>query len=313
MEKLPAIIENLPALRQSAGIAVYEPKPGTKAIDVRRQIAVLPEVANALTQVEKYVFDASTKTQIAELDEKVFAEKATQILRFVAMDVGYNIPQNATDWGYIQIRLLDIIKRYYSQLTLTDLKLAFELATTGELDDYLPKDSKGKPDKNHYQNFNADYFAKILNAYKRKQSEVVEKAYNAVPKPKKEISPDEIRYYENIRKQNNQRIFLRYKYRGELIFGILDEKMIYDWLLSVGLANPVAETEQDRKQALTRFLDKAARNMLEPYKVFDIRTKGINSPEIDFTAFEIARRREIIKTFDYMIENEIYVNNYLDL
>lgn len=313
MEKLPAIIENLPALRQSAGIAVYEPKPGTKAIDVRRQIAVLPEVANALTQVEKYVFDASTKTQIAELDEKVFAEKATQILRFVAMDVGYNIPQNATDWGYIQIRLLDIIKRYYSQLTLTDLKLAFELATTGELDDYLPKDSKGKPDKNHYQNFNADYFAKILNAYKRKQSEVVEKAYNAVPKPKKEISPDEIRYYENIRKQTNQRIFLRYKYRGELIFGILDERLIYDWLLSVGLANPVAETEQDRKQALTRLLDKAARNMLEPYKVFDIRTKGINSPEIDFTAFEIARRRELIKTFDYMVENEIYVNNYLDL
>ena len=208
---------------------------------------------------------------------------------------------------------MDIIKRYYSQLTLTDLKLAFELATTGELDDYLPKDSKGKPDKNHYQNFNADYFAKILNAYKRKQSEVVEKAYNAVPKPKKEISPDEIRYYENIRKQTNQRIFLRYKYRGELIFGILDERLIYDWLLSVGLANPVAETEQDRKQALTRFLDKAARNMLEPYKVFDIRTKGINSPEIDFTAFEIARRREIIKTFDYMIENEIYVNNYLDL
>ena len=111
MEKLPAIIENLPALRQSAGIAVYEPKPGTKAIDVRRQVILLPEVSKALTQVEKYVLEASTKTQIAELDDKVFAEKAAQILRFVAMDVGYNIPQNATDWGYIQIRLLDIIKR----------------------------------------------------------------------------------------------------------------------------------------------------------------------------------------------------------
>lgn len=313
MEKLPAIIENLPALRQSAGIAVYEPKPGTKAIDVRRQVILLPEVSKALTQVEKYVLEASTKTQIAELDDKVFAEKAAQILRFVAMDVGYNIPQNANDWGYIQIRLLDIIKRYYSQLTLTDLKLAFELATTGELDDYLPKDSKGKPDKNHYQNFNADYFAKILNAYKRKQSEVVEKAYNAVPKPEKKISPDEIRFYENIRKQTNQRIFLRYKYRGELIFGAVDEMLVYNWLLSVGLANPVAETEQDRKQALTRFLDKAARNMINPYKVYDVRQKGIDSPEIDFTAHEIARRREIIKTFDYMIENEIYVNSYLDL
>ena len=131
MDKLPAIIENLPAVRQNAGIMVYEPKPGTRAIDVRRQIAVLPEVAQALTQVEKYVFNASTKTQIAELDEKVFAEKAAQILRFVAMDVGYNIPANAQDWAYIQVRLLDIIKRYYSQLTLSDFKLAFELATTG--------------------------------------------------------------------------------------------------------------------------------------------------------------------------------------
>lgn len=313
MEKLPAIIENLPAVRQNAGIMVYEPKPGTRAIDVRRQIAVLPEVAQALTQVEKYVFDASTKTQIAELDEKVFAEKAAQILRFVAMDVGYNIPANAQDWAYIQVRLLDIIKRYYSQLTLTDIKLAFELATTGELDDYLPKDSKGKPDKAHYQNFNADYFAKILNAYKRKQSEVVGKAYNAVPKPEKQISPEQIRYYERLRAQTNRQIFLRYKYRNELIFGMIGEMMIYKWLVAVGLANPVVETENDRKQALARFFDKAARNMLEPYQVFDIRTKGIDSPEIDFTAFEIARRREIIETFDYMIENDIYVNNYLDL
>lgn len=313
MDKLPAIIENLPAVRQNAGIMVYEPKPGTRAIDVRRQIAVLPEVAQALTQVEKYVFDASTKTQIAELDEKVFAEKAAQILRFVAMDVGYNIPANAQDWAYIQVRLLDIIKRYYSQLTLSDIKLAFELATTGELNDYLPKDSKGNPDKNHYQNFNADYFAKILNAYKRKQSEVVGKAYNAVPKPKKELSPDVIRFYERICIETNQRIFLQYKYRGELIFGAVDEMLVYNWLVAVGLANPVTETEQDRKQALTRYLYRAARNMLQPNQFYDIQTKGIDSPEIDLTAFEIARRREIIETFDYMIENEIYVNNYLDL
>lgn len=311
MEKLPATL--LSEMRQIAGIMVHEPRPGTRAIDVRRQIAVLPEVSQALTQIERYVFDASTKMPIAELDEKVFAEKAAQILQFVAMDVGYNIPANAQDWAYIQVRLLDIIKRYYSQLTLTDIKLAFELATTGELDDYLPKDSKGKPDKAHYQNFNADYFAKILNAYKRKQSEVVGKAYNAVPKPEKQISPEQIRYYERLRAQTNRQIFLRYKYRNELIFGMIGEMMIYKWLVAVGLANPVVETENDRKQALARFFDKAARNMLEPYQVFDIRTKGIDSPEIDFTAFEIARRREIIKTFDYMIENEIYINNYLDL
>ena len=174
-------------------------------------------------------------------------------------------------------------------MTLSDIKLAFELATTGELDDYLPKDSKGKPDKSHYQNFNADYFAKILNAYKRKQSEVVGKAYNAVPRPKKELSPDEIRFYERIRVETNQRIFLQYKYRGELIFGAVDEMLVYNWLVAVGLANPVTETERDRKQALSRFLDRAARNMVNPHIVYHVKQKGIDSP---FTAFEIARRRD---------------------
>ena len=86
--------------------------------------------------------------------------------------------------------------------------------------------------------------------------------------------------------------------------------LVYNWLVAVGLANPVTETERDRKQALSRFLDRAARNMVNPHIVYHVKQKGIDSP---FTAFEIARRREIIETFDYMIENEIYVNNYLDL
>lgn len=76
---------------------------------------------------------------------------------------------------------MDILKRYYSDMTLADIKMAFELATTGELDEYLPKDKQGNPDKNHYQQFNADYFAKILKAYKQKQTDVIDKAYKAIP------------------------------------------------------------------------------------------------------------------------------------
>ncbi len=103
--------------------------------------------------------------------------------------------------------------------------MAFELATTGGLDDYLPKDSQGNPDKKHYQQFNADYFAKILNAYRRKQNGVIHKAYKALPEPKKELTPEEKRYYyHNKPSPDVGRYFLQYKYTGRFcVRGLLTE------------------------------------------------------------------------------------------
>lgn len=188
-EKTNRLPQTLPEKRQSAAVLLYS---GTaKAIDVRRAMVELPEVAKSLSGVEKYIFAASTKMQIADIDDGTLIDKTGQMFRFIAMDVGYIIPTNSEDWAYICTRLLDILKKYYSQMTLADIKLAFELATTGELDDYLPKDSQGNPDKKHYQQFNADYFAKILNAYRRKQNGVIHKAYKALPEPKKELTPEE--------------------------------------------------------------------------------------------------------------------------
>lgn len=196
METLPEKKNNLPVARENAVAILYS---GTaKAIDVRRAMVELPEVAKALTTVEKYIFAASTKKQIAEIDDETLIAKTGQMFRFIAMDVGFIIPtENRDDWTYICTRLLDLLKRYYSQLTLSEVKLAFELLITGELDDYLPKDRDGNAERKHYQQFNADYFAKVLNAYCRKQNQVIGKAYTALPEPKKELSPEQIRYYRN--------------------------------------------------------------------------------------------------------------------
>lgn len=307
-------MENLPEKvnTQSVVLAIYNPTPGTKAIDIRRQMAQLPEVAKSLSGVEKYIFAASTKTQIADIDDGTLVAKTGQMFRFIAMDVGYIIPTNPEDWAYICTRLLDILKKYYSQMTLADIKLAFELATTGELDDYLPKDSQGNPDKKHYQQFNADYFAKILNAYRRKQNGVIHKAYKALPEPKKELSPEQIRYYRNQSVMTCLMCFLRYKYTGRLVFGLTDEMFVYNWLLGVGLADEVKETEDDRKEAYNRFLARAARGFVNEFTVYHVRKQGTQSPEIDYTAFEVARRKEIKRTFDRMIADELQIDNYLD-
>ena len=175
--------------KENTALEIYNTKPGTKAIEVRRRMMQLPEVAKALNPVEKYVFAASTKTPIAEIDDAKLVENLSLLFKRIAMDVGYIIPQNENDWNYIQSRLLDILKRYHSDMTLADIKIAFELATTGELDEFLPKDKHGNPDKNHYQQFNADYLSKILNAYKRKQNVVIDKAFKVLPEPKGEMTP----------------------------------------------------------------------------------------------------------------------------
>lgn len=297
---------------QSVALAIYNPTPGTKAIDIRRQMLQLPEVAKSLSGVEKYIFVASTKKQIAEIDDETLIAKTGQMFRFIAMDVGFIIPtENRDDWTYICTRLLDLLKRYYSQLTLSEVKLAFELLITGELDDYLPKDRDGNAERKHYQQFNADYFAKVLNAYCRKQNQVIGKAYTALPEPKKELSPEQIRYYRNQSVMTCLMCFMRYKYTGRLVFGLTDEMFVYNWLLGVGLADEVKETEDDRKEAYNRFLARAARGFVNEFTVYRVRKQGTQSPEIDYTAFEVARRKEIKRAFDRMIKDEVYIYNYL--
>lgn len=306
-------MENLPekANVQNVALEIYNPKPGTKAIEIRRKMVQLPEVAKALNPVEKYIFAASTKTQISEIDDETLVTKLANMLKYVAMDVGFIIPQITEDWQYIQARTLDILKRYYSNFTLSDIKLAFELATTGELDEFLPKDKQGNPDKNHYQQFNAEYLSKILNAYRRKQNGVIHKAYKAVPEPKKELTPEEKRYYHNQSVARCREVFLQYKYTGRFVLGVTDGMLIYDWLRKLGFANEVAGTEDDRKQALARYMQRVARGFVNKYEAFHVQRKGTDAPELDFTAYEIARDKEIKRTFDLMIAEEMQVDNYL--
>lgn len=304
---------NLPEKIQQAtvAVAIYNPPPGTKAIAIRRQMVELPEVAKALTPVEKYIFAASTKTQICEMDDGALVEKTAQMFRFIAMDVGFRIPTEQNNWAYMCTRLLDILKKYYSQMTLADIKLAFELATTGELNEFLPRDSNGNPDKNHYQQFNADYFAKILNAYRRKQNGIISKAYAALPEPNREISPEQKKQYHNETVERCRNAFLRYKYRGKYIPSMFDDMFIYNWLHAVGLADDVQETEDDRKTALSRYMQRVAAGWVNRYTAEHVRRDGTKSREIDYTAFEVARLKEIRNAFARMIAEELQVDNYL--
>lgn len=285
----------------------------TKAVEVRRQLLNHPQVYGALTPIERNIFIASTKAQIAELPAVELAEKAGQLFRYIAIDVGYNIPANGNDWAYMQTRLIDILRRYYSQLTLADIKLAFELAVTGELDAYLPRDAQGNPDKKHYQQFNADYFGKVLNAYTRRLNDVFHKVYSAAPEPKPIVTPEMVQAQRRERSIKNRITYLRYKYTGVLDFGFVDigVMFVFDWLLRVGLIEPLKIEPADRNKAFAQYMGRAATGLVNKYTAHQVRKEGASSAAIDAMACDVARKKAIRRAFDEMIANEINIDHYV--
>lgn len=278
-----------------------------KAVDVRRKLASMNAVSNMLTSEEKYILEASTKELISDIDERELVKDSAVMFKYIAIDVGYTIPSQ-NEWSYILTRLVGIMKRYYGNYTLADVKLAFELATIGKLDDYLPKDSHGAPDRKHYQQFNAEYFSKIFGAYVKRQNEVLAKAYKCMPQERKPMNESE---YRLMRLQRNKMIFLRYKYTGKLILENIDDMLLYEWLYSVGLADDVEETKSDRKQAYNIYMRKAVDGIVNKYAAINVRREGDESHEIDYIAYSLGRQRMIKKAFDTMIEEEIQIENYM--
>lgn len=307
-------MELLPEKRKEVAIAIYNPSPGTKAIDIRRQMVQLPEIAKALTGVDKFVFVASTKTLISDIDDETMVNKTSQMFKFIAMDVGFRIPTDLTEWQYICTRLVDLLKRYYSDLTLADIKLAFEMATMGELNQWLPKDSQGNPDKNHYQQFNADFFAKILNAYKHKRNNVIGKAFEALPKPSDEMTPEQIKYYSNQTKAKLILAYWEYKYTGSVSnMNPIREMLYYNRLVDVGLADSTVITDEDKQIALQQTLSRIAKGMVNQYEAGHIRRQGVEHETVKVAAIGVSKRRTLYNAFDEMILEEIQITDFIKL
>lgn len=277
--------------------------PATKAVEVRRKLELLPEIAGVLSVAGKKIFEASTKTLICEMDDITLVDYSKRLFRYVAAEIGYTIP-DATEWAFIQTRLLDVLKTYHSQMSLTDIRLAFELMTVGELDDYFPRDRNGNPDKKHYNRFTAEYLTRVINAYKARQGEVIAKVYEYMPGQKKTVSEREKAYYIGFMNDRIKTVYLTYKYTGRLVTEYADETFLYNWLRGNGLAETVTSTDEDRNKAYYRFLAKAAKNMVNKYEAAHVRKAGKEADSLDYLAFDEARKTEIKRAFDRMIKSE---------
>lgn len=285
------------------GIAVYKPE---KAVDVRRNMARQPQIMAALSPVEKSVFLATTAKVVDEYADNELAVEVAKALKFIAKDVGYR-STTESEMGYLTVRVCEILKRHYGGLTLRDFRMAFEMSITGELDEYLPKNRDGFADRNHYQNFNAEYVCKILNAYKSKRSNILKKAYDVHP----DTDNDRKRQYMNDIRQRCIDAFAYYKVHGALpAQSPIADMLQYEMLESIGLAVPVNVTDDDKQAVLQRQIRKLTQG-LQLVELRHLKDKGTDAECVQVGAFELARRNALIASYARMAADGVVLSEYL--
>lgn len=299
-------MSNLPDIKKVTGLAITS-NLQNKSIDVRRNMANIPQVMEALSPVDKIMFVASTKTPIAEIESSILIDKIRLLAEYVTRDAAIKQVDE-----YDKTRFTDILLKYYSSLSLSEIKLAFELSMTGELDQYLPKDKDGKPDKNHYQSFSVEYITKIINAYKKRKQDTDHKAYTAIPQEQKQLTSGEIEYYNRWSKNILIQTFLEYKYLGRINSETLNEFILYRELEAIGMAEPVIVTEADKRNAVSRLLKKSQMGLINSFVADCIRKLQTRHSDVAGEAFMIAKKRAVVQSLDYIIANEIQLIDLLN-
>ena len=283
------------SVEQTAIVAVKK-----SPVELRRELIGNATVMGALTPVERAVFLASTAKTIAELTPTDLANELRTALKWICKDVGYRL-QDDGDAQYLIIRTSEILKRYYSKLTLKDFRMAFEMSITGQLDEFLPRTRDGKADRGHYQQFNAEYVCKILDAYTARRGAVLKKAFEAMETPKIQIEDGMKDEYRKAAIEELNAHFISFKESGILNTSPMTDLVFWNILAEHGFAVPVTVTADEQKAVWQRTINHYARRGMVG-DVNELKRNGIDDPRLEHGSFVLARHKALERIFSGLIE-----------
>lgn len=274
--------------------------PRQSAVTVALQKLAETNTAQLLP-VDAMILAAATKQTIGEMQPSEVAAAVNQNFRFIAIDVGYKMPSDDAEWQYIVVRLSDVLKKHFYDLTIEDVKTAFELLTVGDLDWYLPTNSNGEPDRSHYQNFNAEYLCKVLRAYKKRRDVAYGNILKSQPKPQKALPPTPTKTPA----EKTRECYDTYKATGKLEFKIPpDDVTIANFLTEKGLMQPVEVTDNDKDLAYATYKIECDLGWHNDYAAKWILRAGKDAREIQPKAYKLALSRCIKQCFDEIVSRE---------
>jgi hypothetical protein len=117
-----------------------------------------------LNSTDRKLLKASGWKPIRETSGEELLRDCRSLVANAMRDLGITKAPDAYDGA----RFMDIVREHFGEMTIVDLKNAFELFITGDLDEYVPRDSKGRV-IDHYQQFSARWYIGIIRAYRMRQ------------------------------------------------------------------------------------------------------------------------------------------------
>ena len=185
-----------------------------------------------MTQVERGVVTASVGRKISSYTSTELAAELQKIVKWVALDVGVRLADG--ELTYTVVRMCEILNRHYGWLTVREVRNAFELVLTGDLDEFLPK-REGQPDRSAYGAFNMTYVCKVLNAYRAMRGAALKRYRANLPVEEKEPSAEEEqKAAQEIRKRIND-CYRKFVADEPFETTLIDERLFYDLLAERGL------------------------------------------------------------------------------
>lgn len=294
--------ENVLIKADSALMQIYDPQ--TKPSDRLMMMIQRPEVQQALSRNEAQLLNKAAGQQIRDIDDNELVQKLRIIFHAVSLDIGF-IEARCENWEYLQTRMFQIIRQNYSDLTPGEIKNAFELLILGELDEYLPKNSQGQPEKNHYQQFNIDYLVRVLTAYNAKKRKTIIKANGALPPPpQRQMTQAERNKMVDADRIMCIIVFLQYKYTGILDFKV-SPRSIWDWLNQIDYVEG-SITDGDRTAGTLRYMERVRSGLINQFTARE-NLKSKSSAPIANETHNAFIERAIKANFDKMISDEVQV------
>lgn len=260
---------------------------------------------NQLSKVDQRIFVESTKRLISEEESE---EKKIEYLGIifigVCSDFGLNTPERSAVKSVFS-SIFDVVDLYFDDLSFAEVKLAWRLLAVGELDNYLPKDRYGNPDKNHYGSLNVDYVTKVLKAYRKRKADMMTKT-TALLTDKPKATPEQERAFLNVQANNFIFAIMKYKYSGR--FKAESDRLIsestFKYMERLGYDMDTIPTYEDKKLALAQFKGRPINSFAQVFEKECLATVGIEHEAVYFRALMIAKKRLLFRYWDEMLSEE---------
>ena len=258
-----------------------------------------------LSKVDQLIFSESTRRLISE--EDVPADKIKHLCTIfigVCMDFGLNSPSE-DDAKIVFASVFEVVDLYFDDLSFAEVKLAWRLLAVGELDNYLPKDRYGNPDKNHYGSLNVDYVTKVLKAYRKRKADMMAKTTALLPDNPK-ATPEQERAFLNVQANNFIFAIMKYKYSGR--FKVESDRIIsestFKYMERLGYDMDTIPTYEDKKLALAQFKGRPINSFAQVFEKECLATVGIEHEAVYFRALMIAKKRLLFRYWDEILREE---------